>query len=350
MANKPALKMTLKEDLATREDVEDEGQPRCNRWTCWSAPLSAKAKKMQLQRRRQMQAQVNVVGQASTNGNDAFSSVFLFLGNKLCQIKRGDAECLWFVIWVCYKFCHLDAPASEANCVAMLGNLLVLSTLVGYLRRGEVNMSENELKEWRTTLSSRGNCDRWLNCAQVLLGEQNCRNLSVPARAVTRCPFQPTNRAVWKMGGAERERILVVVSRRVRWLRLAFCNGDFAIAIMRMHTDHDGDTRMIGWCDSHAGWCIDRHHWSNGRGLVCPRWQKNPFQHHQCSAVHSGARLLRPMQSRIYIPASKRPRSSAAAKWGRGSVLTRSKRIFECRRTVVSGEPASERDWRQQRR
>ena len=48
MGSKPAFQMTLKEDLATREDVEDEGQPRCNRWTCWSAPLNAKAKRMQL--------------------------------------------------------------------------------------------------------------------------------------------------------------------------------------------------------------------------------------------------------------------------------------------------------------
>ena len=41
----------------------------------------------------------------------------------------------------------LDAPASEANCVAVLGNMLVLSTLVGVLKCGEVNMSEKDLEE-----------------------------------------------------------------------------------------------------------------------------------------------------------------------------------------------------------
>lgn len=74
---------------------------------------------------------------------------------------------------------------------------------------------------------------------------QNCRNLSVLARATTRCPFQPTNMAVWKMEGAKRKRNLMVVSKSARWLRLAFYNGDFAIAIMCMLVDCDGDTRMI---------------------------------------------------------------------------------------------------------
>ena len=45
------------------------------------------------------------------------------------------------------------------------------------------------------------------------------------------------------MEGASRVRIMVVVSRRARWLRLASCNGDFAIAIARMHADRDGDAR-----------------------------------------------------------------------------------------------------------
>ena len=67
--------------------------------------------------------------------------------------------------------------------------------------------------------------------------------MSVSARAATRCPFQPTNRAVWKMEGAERKRILVVISGRVRWLRPAICNGDFALAIARMDADRDGDAR-----------------------------------------------------------------------------------------------------------
>ena len=40
-----------------------------------------------------------------------------------------------------------DAPASEANCVAVLGNLLVLSALVVCLKRGEENRSEKELKD-----------------------------------------------------------------------------------------------------------------------------------------------------------------------------------------------------------
>ena len=84
------------------------------------------------------------------------------------------------------------------------------------------------------------------NCAR-------CQKLSVSARAVMRCPFQPTNRAVWKMEGARRSCIVVVVSRRVRWLRPAVCNGDFAIAIAHMHADRDGDVRWAAWCDSHAG-------------------------------------------------------------------------------------------------
>ena len=41
----------------------------------------------------------------------------------------------------------MDAPASEANCVVVLGNMLVLSALVGGLKRGEVNMSEKDLEE-----------------------------------------------------------------------------------------------------------------------------------------------------------------------------------------------------------
>ena len=45
------------------------------------------------------------------------------------------------------------------------------------------------------------------------------------------------------MEGARRVRIVVVVSRHARWLRPAFCNGDFAIAIARMHADRDGNAR-----------------------------------------------------------------------------------------------------------
>ena len=45
------------------------------------------------------------------------------------------------------------------------------------------------------------------------------------------------------MEGAERKRILVVMSGRVRWLRPAICNGDFALAIARMDADRDGDAR-----------------------------------------------------------------------------------------------------------
>ena len=48
---------------------------------------------------------------------------------------------------MCCEFYHLDAPASEANCAVVLGNLLVLSKMVGCLRRGEVNNREKELKE-----------------------------------------------------------------------------------------------------------------------------------------------------------------------------------------------------------
>ena len=88
MASKPALKMTLKEDLATREDDEDEGQLRCNRWTCLSAPSSAKAKRMQLYRRRQMQARVNVARQASTSEYDALSSVLPCFGTHCAKEKE----------------------------------------------------------------------------------------------------------------------------------------------------------------------------------------------------------------------------------------------------------------------
>ena len=35
----------------------------------------------------------------------------------------------------------------------------------------------------------------------------------------------------------------MVTSRGVRWLRPASCNGDFAIAIARMHADRDGNAR-----------------------------------------------------------------------------------------------------------
>ena len=45
------------------------------------------------------------------------------------------------------------------------------------------------------------------------------------------------------MEGASRVRIFVVISKRVRWLRPVSCNGDFAIAIARMHADRDGDER-----------------------------------------------------------------------------------------------------------
>ena len=38
---------------------------------------------------------------------------------------------------------------------------------------------------------------------------------------------------------------MVVVSKRARWRRSAFCNGDFAIAIACMHADRDGDARTI---------------------------------------------------------------------------------------------------------
>ena len=50
----------------------------------------------------------------------------------------------------------------------------------------------------------------------------------------------------------------------------------------------------------------DRHHRSNGRGVVCLRWQ-NALQYRQRSAVHSEANLLRLEQ--LYLPsqASKRP-------------------------------------------
>ena len=75
---------------------------------------------------------------------------------------------------------------------------------------------------------------------------QNCRKLSVSARATTHGPFQRTNRAVWNMKGARIRCIKVEVSRRTCQLRLACYNGDFAIMIMRMHPGRDGDARLTG--------------------------------------------------------------------------------------------------------
>ena len=43
------------------------------------------------------------------------------------------------------------------------------------------------------------------------------------------------------MDGAERKRIVVVISGRVRWLCPATYNGDFALAIERIDADRDGD-------------------------------------------------------------------------------------------------------------
>ena len=79
----------------------------------------------------------------------------------------------------------------------------------------------------------------------------------------------------------------------------------------------------------------DRHHRSNGRGVVCLRWQ-NALQHRQRSAVHSEANLLRLEQFYLPSQASKRPRSSAAAKRGRGSVPTGSKRRLEEKKMVAT--------------
>ena len=151
------------------------------------------------------------------------------------------------------------------------------------------------------------------NCA----GRQNCRNCMCSARAVMRCPFQPTNRAVWKMEGARGVRILVVVSRLVRWLRPASCNGDFAIAIVRMHVDHNGP-RDVTATPANVS---DRHHRSNVRGVVCPRWQ-NALQHRQCSAVHSRVNPLHPVQRNFVDLTSKRLGTCVATQRSQTSVLT----------------------------
>ena len=65
----------------------------------------------------------------------------------------------------------------------------------------------------------------------------------------------------------------------------------------------------------------DRHHLSNGRGVVCPRW-KNALQHRQRSVVHSGANPLHPVQRNFVDPTSKRPGTCIAAQRSQTSVLT----------------------------
>ena len=67
--------------------------------------------------------------------------------------------------------------------------------------------------------------------------------MSVLAAVVNRGSFKSTNREVWKMEGARRRRILVVISRRNLWRRPASCNGDFALVIAQMHAHRDGDAR-----------------------------------------------------------------------------------------------------------
>ena len=81
----------------------------------------------------------------------------------------------------------------------------------------------------------------WLNCAQMVLGEQNCKKMSVLAHAVMRCPFQLTNRAVWKMEGAGNCCILAVIHWHGHWWCNESCNGDFGMVNVRMDADHDGD-------------------------------------------------------------------------------------------------------------
>ena len=68
--------------------------------------------------------------------------------------------------------------------------------------------------------------------------------LSMSARDTTHGPFQPTNRAVWKMKGARRWRILAVVGWHAHWWRIAPYNGDFSMAIAHMHADRDGNARL----------------------------------------------------------------------------------------------------------
>ena len=58
----------------------------------------------------------------------------------------------------------------------------------------------------------------------------------------------------------------------------------------------------------------DRHHRSNGHGVVCLHWQ-NALQHRQCSAVHSGVNPLHPVQRNFADPTSKCLGTCATAKW-----------------------------------
>ena len=175
------------------------------------------------------------------------------------------------------------------------------------------------MKGRRTALSIRGkrSVGGWI--APKSCWVSKLQKLSVSAAVAKRGPFQPTNGAIWKMEGARRRRILVVVGRCVRWLRLAVCNGDFAIAMVHMDADRDGDARSTSWCDVSG-----HHHRSNGRGVVCPRWQ-NALQHRQCSAVHSGVNPLHPVQRNFVDPTLERPRTCATAKWRPRSVPTRPK-------------------------
>ena len=92
----------------------------------------------------------------------------------------------------------------------------------------------------------------WCWVATKCVGCKEMQNLSATMCATRSSPFKHTNREVWKVKGAKRQHILVVMSWRARWWRVAYCNRDFALAIMCMHANRDGDMRLTAWCDNHA--------------------------------------------------------------------------------------------------
>ena len=132
----------------------------------------------------------------------------------------------------------------------------VMFALLVCLKHGEENESENKWKDKEPRYRFVENAVQVAELDPKSSWVSKLQKLSVSAAVAKRGPFQPTNRSVWKMEGARRRSIVVVVSRRARWRCSASCNGDFAIAIARMHADRDGDARTIAWCDSHAGWRV----------------------------------------------------------------------------------------------
>ena len=103
MASEPTAKMNSKEGQGAREDDEDEGQPRCYGWTCWSALMGAKANWMQVWRRIDQQARVDIARQTSTmiRVETTCRVVFSVVEEDMVpnrKRKTSSACVLWFVL------------------------------------------------------------------------------------------------------------------------------------------------------------------------------------------------------------------------------------------------------------